>query len=305
MKKEFHSTEESKKLLSASKPKYISLADENGNSIIPFNKNEKDSRKQLSMIFSKLESDPFLKNGIFLIKCRDSNHATGKIFSVKIKQGEPENSFAESQPKKEVEKKNVEFSSHASIVTQSEWLQMIKELMELRIENTDLKKKVIELEADLSEVDAETKEPGFFERPENVEKFTPFIERGLDLLENFFSARTKGTTVKNPVKSTTVKPWIKPNPLHKPQQQQTPFEFVRGQQQQQQQQQQPQQPDVNSDEENIQQLTFEVINLAGNNPEKIAEVMQQVTAIYPMYADEVEARVTAFYSSQNNQSNDE
>lgn len=294
MKKEIYTASEAKIELIKSAPKYLALLDENRSSILPFNVKEDDKKTQLNLIFRKLETDPFLSNGIFIVRVRDSKQHGAKCFEIKIKQGEGVSTFAE-QPKKT--EKLETLNTNSSIVTQTEWLKMIQENTTMKIEIENYKKQIQELEIVISELEEEEKGKGFFENESNIEKLSPFIERGFTLVEglmdSLFSARTKGTTTKTPTRATTVKPWIKPTQQQQQQQQQpTQQPYVNTMQPTQQQQEQEQ------DRANINQLTNEVITQAGNSPENLEKLLKQVQEVYPAYFEQVYTNVMAFYQAE-------
>ena len=296
--KEIISASQAREKIRQSPPAYSSLIDETRSTIVPFNGVPDKGMKHLNSIFKKLETDSFLKNGIFMILLKDSKAARSRIIEVQIKQGTGE-TLSEVAPKKQAdEKKENKFSDSFN---QSEWLKLIQDNTTLKIENEFLKKKINELEVELDEIDSEQK-PGFFESEENINRIAPLLDRGFSFLENFLSAKRTPVRATKPTASMP-RPFINPkqqqatsNPIQNVQPVQ-PLQVVQPVQNVQQDQNLQNEVDQAKFERDVLQLTNEVISQAGTDPEKLGQLLIDVENQFPEYYEQVANNVSVYFQN--------
>jgi hypothetical protein len=184
--KEFKGIQEDQKY------KYIALHDQSGAQIINFNSNRVNSAERLREIETRFLTKGGLKDGYYLIKCKNTTIKTAGTDDYLILKGSPANL---SEPATETIK--IVESVAPNLLTYESALKLNVEVQSLKLENAALKKEIELLKADLEESNETLSESDQPTLMENANTFlsnamgfiAPLIDKHFDLKEKALGLR--------------------------------------------------------------------------------------------------------------------
>jgi len=186
--KEFKGIQEDQKY------KYIALHDQSGQQIINFNSNRVNSAERLREIETRFLTKGGLKDGYYLIKCKNTTIKTAGTDDYLILKGSPANL---SEPTTETIK--IVESVAPNLLTYESALKLNVEVQSLKLENAALKKEIELLKEDLAEsleneTLSEENKPGLMENANaflsNAMGFiAPLIDKHYELKEKALGLR--------------------------------------------------------------------------------------------------------------------
>jgi len=193
--------------------KYLALFDQSGGQIIPFNSNRVTSADRMREIETRLLSQG-LKDGFYLVKCKNTTVKTVQSDDYLIIKGKPE-TLSEQTPVKIVE------SISPNLLTYESALSLNVEVQSLKLENAALKKEIDLLKQEIEEnaVEFETLNE---ENPQSslMENASTFLNNAMGfiapLLDKHFDLKEKALGLKAIELELKLGSTKKPSPEQKP-----------------------------------------------------------------------------------------
>jgi hypothetical protein len=207
-----YSIKEFKAIQDEQQYKYIALHDQSGSQIINFNSNRIPSAQRLREIETRFLTKGGLKDGYYLIKCKNTTVKTAGTDDYLILKGSASN-LSEPEP---TTIKIVE-SVAPNLLTYENALKLNVEVQSLKLENAALKKEIELLKADLEESNETLSES---DQPTLMENANTFLSNAMGfiapLIDKHFDLKEKALGLKAVELELKMGSMKKPSPEQKP-----------------------------------------------------------------------------------------